>query len=515
MHYIGMAAMRLSATMHYNLWMVALSVIIAMVVSSVALWIAFNLRVEEKGSRWIRAASAVVMGFAIASMHYTGMAAVCFRETGILCDQSDAVSISALGATGIALLALLVLGVALVTGAVNRRFALQERALALREQENRLFFEDNIAAVCRATIHGRILAVNSLFVAQLGYDNEEEALGTNFWDQYPNASEKTEVYDELLRNQKVRGRQMQFRDKQGNHRWKLVNCALLASAVPPEIIVTSMDISDLKKVQEELLQAKEKAEAAAVSKSQFLANMSHELRTPLNAILGLTDLVLEGPLTAEHRDFLEIVKNSGENLLKIINDVLDFSKIEANRLVLHREAFSLRQLVEETVDCLSVTLRGRSVRLYSAFPASMPQAFSGDAFRLRQVLMNLVGNAIKFTQAGEIAVRVDEVTVLPDGFNVRLSVRDTGIGIPAHKLNSIFESFTQAESATTQKFGGTGLGLAIARELVAAMGGSIRVESVEGQGSAFCFDIVLGTVASPLPEMHGGVAEQEPAEILA
>ncbi len=143
-----------------------------------------------------------------------------------------------------------------------------------------------------------------------------------------------------------------------------MNYALLDSAVPPEIIATSMDISDLKKVQEELLQAKEKAEAAAVSKSKFLANMSHELRTPLNAILGLTDLVLEGPLTAEHRESLEIVKNSGENLLKIVNDVLDFSKLEAKRVELHLEDFSLRHLVRQTVEFLSVTLRGKDIRMH-------------------------------------------------------------------------------------------------------------------------------------------------------
>ncbi len=167
-----------------------MSVIIAVAVSSVALWIAFSLRVEGKGPRWIRLASAVVMGFAVATMHYTGMAAVCFRESGILCNDPEAVSISTLGAAGIALLAFLVLGVALVTGAVNRRFALQERALALREQENRLFFEDNVAAVCRTTIGGRILAANALFVSQLGFDNEEEVLGMNFWDLYTVPTER-------------------------------------------------------------------------------------------------------------------------------------------------------------------------------------------------------------------------------------------------------------------------------------------------------------------------------------
>lgn len=492
MHYIGMAAMRLPATLHYDLWIVALSVVIAVVVSSVALWIAFSLRVEGKGPRWIRLASAVVMGFAVATMHYTGMAAVCFRESGILCNDPNAVSISTLGAAGIALLAFLVLGAALVTGAVNRRFALQERALALREQESRLFFEDNIAAVCRTTIGGRILAANALFVSQLGFDNEEDVLGMNFWDLYSVPTERDDVYQEVLRSKKVRGCQIQFKDRHGNHRWKLVNYALLDSAVPPEIIATSMDISDLKRVQAELLQAKEKAEAAVVGKSQFLANMSHELRTPLNAILGLTDLVLEGPLTAEHRESLEIVKNSGENLLKIVNDVLDFSKLEAKRLELHPENFSLRHLVRQTVEFLSVTLRGKDIRLYCTFPEDLPETLVGDVFRLRQVLMNLLGNAIKFTQKGEIVVCVESLTPVPEGYNVSLSVRDTGIGIPAKKINSVFDSFTQAETSTSKRFGGTGLGLSIVRELVIAMGGNIRAESVEGQGSTFHFTTVLG-----------------------
>lgn len=502
MHYTGMAAMRLPATINYNVWIVAASVVIAVGVSSVALWIAFSLRIEEKGPWWIRVASAVVMGFAICSMHYTGMAAACFRETGIPCSDKDAVSISMLGASGIALLALFVLAVALVTGAVNRRFALQERALALREQESRLFFEDNISAVCRTTIGGRILAANALFVTQLGFSSEEEVLGMNFWDLYTAPAERDDVYKEVLRSKKVRGCQIQFKDRHGNSRWKLVNYALLDSAAPPEIIATSMDITDLKRVQEELLQAKEKAEAAAVSKSKFLANMSHELRTPLNAILGLTDLVLEGPLTAEHRESLEIVKSSGENLLKLINDVLDFSKLEAKRLELHLEDFSLRRLVQQTVEFLSVTLRGKDVRMHATFAESIPETLVGDAFRLRQVLMNLLGNAIKFTQRGEIVARVESLTPIPEGYTVTISVRDTGIGIPAKKINSIFDSFTQAETSTSKRFGGTGLGLCIVRELVIAMGGDIRVESVEGQGSTFYFTAVLG-----LPKIQSVTAE--------
>lgn len=495
MHYLGMAAMRLPASLHYNVWIVALSVLIAITVSSVALWIVFHLRRAEHGSGWLRIASAVIMGFAIASMHYTGMAAVCFQHAPMLSYDNNAVSVSSVGTAGIAGTTLLVLVMALTTGFVNRRFLLQERNLQLREQEIRLFFENNVAAVCRVSLDSRVLAANFHFISQLGYESESEVLGMDFRDHYCDPVYWPEVLPQIQQQKRICGHQVEYKDKHGQSRWKLVNYSLLENpGAPAEVLAISMDISDLKQAQEDYRRAKEKAEAASEAKSQFLAVMSHELRTPLNAILGLTGLVLDGDLSEEHRECLTMVRDSGETLLSIINDVLDFSKIEANCLELHPQTFSLRQLVLQSAKSLSVMAKDKPLTVSAEVHDMVGDHFVGDVQRLRQILVNLVGNAIKFTDKGQVVLRVEEETPCSQGVLVGFSVSDTGIGIPADKLQSVFESFAQVDSSTTRRFGGTGLGLTITRSLVTAMGGTIRADSREGQGSTFYFNVVLEPV---------------------
>ena len=242
-----------------------------------------------------------------------------------------------------------------------------------------------------------------------------------------------------------------------------------------------------KKAEKDLLTAKEGAEAASRAKSEFLANMSHEIRTPLNGVMGMTDLALDTTLTREQREYLDTVKTSSEALLVVINDILDFSKIEAGRIELETAEFDLRDSLESALRTVAVRGDEKGLELLCEVAPEVPEVVKGDAGRLRQVVINLVGNAIKFTDAGEVAVRVQLDAQHGTEGLLHFTVSDTGIGIPADKCQAVFAPFTQADSSTTRKYGGTGLGLTISNRLVAMMGGTMWVESEVGKGSHFHF----------------------------
>jgi PAS domain S-box-containing protein len=271
------------------------------------------------------------------------------------------------------------------------------------------------------------------------------------------------------------------------------------------------DVSERTAYERELESARAAAEAATQAKSLFLANMSHELRTPLNAVVGMTSLLLDTPITEEQRDYTRTIRASSEALLTIINDILDYSKIEIGRLEIERQSFDLRRAIEESLDLVAPLAGEKNINLAYIIADDVPAGLQGDVTRLRQVLVNLLSNAAKFTHHGEVLVSVESTRIDDGRCELHFSVADTGIGIPAGRIDQLFQSFTQVDASTTRKYGGSGLGLAISRRLAEMMGGRMWAESAPGEGSTFHFTIRAGAS----DERHARSVLQERSSALA
>lgn len=487
MHYIGMSAMRLPGTCVFNGWIVAASIVLAIGISFVALYVVFAVRAERKGNQLQKLASATAMGSAIPILHYTGMAAATFVYSSVPPDLSHAVNITELGAIGITAVTISVLAIAIGSALFDRKFTEQARELERAERRYRTLFERSLAGVIRTTLTGRILDCNDACARIFGFSSGDELMATSMNDRYPNADERRAIVRKVQKEGSLTNFETCLRRKDNEPVWLLASHTLVEDhdAHLTVLETTFVDITDRKHTEQELQHAKEAAEAANRAKSLFLANMSHELRTPLNAVIGYSEMLVEEAQERTLADAvpdLEKIRAAGKHLLELINDILDLSKVESGKMEFQMVSLSVKSIVESikpTAEMLAKKNRNTFI-----VRSAEDCAFSGDRTRFNQVLLNLLSNAFKFTQDGTVTLEVGRESREGQPW-LRWTVSDTGIGIAKEHHDKLFKPFSQVDASATRRHEGTGLGLAISQSFCEKMGGRIEFSSEPGRGSQF------------------------------
>ena len=390
----------------------------------------------------------------------------------------------------VVLLAILFLGVALV--ARYHWISRTREALLAEEEKFKVIFENMQDAYMLSRLDGTIVLVNPALVKMLGYAREADLLSKNTGrDIFVDAEDRAQLRAKLMATGEVRGHKTTFKRADGTRVIVEGNVRLVRDdrGAPVGVEGVVRDMTTHYQIRADLIAARETAEHATHGKSQFLANVSHEIRTPLNAIVGLGHLLLSTELPPKQRDYVGKIHSSARILLRTVDDVLDFSKIEAGKLELERTSFRLDEVLADLGSVLAVQAEGKGISFVVTAGEDVPRSLIGDPLRLGQVLTNLVGNAVKFTERGGVTLKVALASRDDGEAKLRFTVEDTGIGITPPQLARIFEPFTQADGSTTRRFGGTGLGLTICRQVVEAMGGQLAATSVPGSGSTFTFEL--------------------------
>ncbi len=544
MHYVGMEAMRFHVLLAYDMTIFLISIGIAIFASVAALWLAITFRKTSSSILdWYKVGSAFIMGIAISGMHHVGMNAAIFTQLVGEAPLSYpfSVSIDLIGATAIIAITTIMLGFALTMSVVDQKLRIQEGQLQISKGEilrshSRLeqHLDDlkrvqKISTLCMSSLNPEVLIQSVLeqllalfpFSDLLYYKFDQEKNSLQFYShlaQEDYGEERNLVFDDRLVFdaafkdcslwQSVENDGSQFGRSEialpVKHADQILG--IIAVLIPHtaqdkglkpeqieilELIADQMAMSlQNAELFSEAIELQEKANAANQIKTEFLSTMTHELRTPLNGVLGLTNILLDSALNEDQKDLVNTIQFSGDSLLNIINDILDFSKIESNQIDLEIAPINLRNCIEETLEFVAPTAAEKQINVAYLIDKNVPIHIFQDLTRVRQVLTNLMSNAVKFTQKGEVYLTVSAARVEVDRYKLEFALKDTGVGISEEGLKRLFKSFSQVDGSLTRRFGGTGLGLVISKRLCELMGGSIWVESELGVGSTFYFSMI-------------------------
>ncbi len=532
MHYSGMAAMQPEALLRYDPVLVGVSVVVAVALAFISLGVRYRFRGLDSSSVLATVIAAPIMGSAVAGMHYTAMQASIFFPMPDAPLSNMAMSPNFLAAL-ITIFTVLIMATILIATFAGRQVELAQnlaaevvRRKALeRDAESgrarlQAIFDAVVVGIVTIDRESRIQQWSAGAQRMFGY-SAEEVLGTNVNALMPQSFRpvrQSEVKSYLETGDAkvigVAGLELTAIRKDGSEFPIEINVSEMRAG--NEVFFTGIlrDITERKRAESELIQARHQAEAANMAKSQFLATMSHEIRTPMNGVLGTANLLATTPLNERQTQLVQNLVRSGQALLGIISDILDLSKIEAGRFELAVVDFDPRELVAEATDLFCERCNSKGLELVYFIAEDVPHRLAGDPARFRQVLINLVGNAIKFTERGEILIELRVAEAGPDAVTLACSVKDTGIGIPSDHQERIFGSFHQVDGSTTRSRGGTGLGLSIVRQLVTLMGGEVGVESELGHGSRFWFTVRLSYSDSGCDTDRSGRTIERPLRVL-